>query len=144
MTDKEIMIICPNSNLKNYILKLQHERDKLRKYLIDICKLLGIDTRQSLLGANCLEFYTVLSSTAENRIKELKEWQEANQPTGICETCTAKSVEDMYKYKQALNEIEKIVNTDYYQDSWGTLAIKVNNIKGIINKVKEKTINEKS
>lgn len=112
MTDKEIMIICPNSNLKNYVLKLQHERDELRKYLIDICKLLGIDTGQSLLGANCLEFYTVLSSTAENRIKELKEWQEANQPTGICETCTAKSVEDMYKYKQALDRIENIVADD--------------------------------
>lgn len=84
--------------------------DELRKYLIDICNLLGIDTRQSLLGANCLEFYAVLSSTAENKIKELKEWREANQPTGICETCTAKSVEDMYKYKQALDEIEKYLD----------------------------------
>lgn len=68
---------------------------------------MGINTRQSLLGTNCLEFYTVLSSTAENKIKELKEWREANQPTGICETCTVKSVEDMYKYKKALNEIEE-------------------------------------
>lgn len=24
MTDKEIMITCPNSNLKSYILKLHH------------------------------------------------------------------------------------------------------------------------
>lgn len=107
MTDKETIIICPNANLKSYILNLQHERDELRKYLIDICNLLGIDTRQSLLGANCLEFYAVLSSTAENKIKELKEWREANQPTGICETCTAKSVEDMYKYKQVLNKIKE-------------------------------------
>ena len=59
MTDKEKIIICPNSNLKSYILILQHERDELRKYLIDICNLLSIDTRQSLLGTNCLEFYTV-------------------------------------------------------------------------------------
>ena len=109
MTDKEKIIICPNSNLKSYILNLQHERDELRKYLIDICNLLSIDTRQSLLGANCLEFYTVLSSTAENKIKELKEWREANQPTGICETCTVKSVEDMYKYKKALDEIGKLI-----------------------------------
>ena len=110
MTDKEKIIICPNSNLKSYILNLQHERDELRKYLIDICNLLSIDTRQSLLGTNCLEFYTVLSSTAENKIKELKEWREANQPTGICETCTVKSVEDMYKYKKALDEIGKLIS----------------------------------
>ena len=109
MTDKEKIIIYPNSNLKSYILNLQHERDELRKYLIDICNLLSIDTRQSLLGTNCLEFYTVLSSTAENKIKELKEWREANQPTGICETCTVKSVEDMYKYKKALDEIGKLI-----------------------------------
>ena len=72
MTDKEMMINYPNENLKSYILNLQHERDELRKYLIDIYKLLDINTRQSLLGTNCLEFYAVLSSTVENKIKELK------------------------------------------------------------------------
>ena len=71
MTDKETIIICTNSDLKSYILNLQHKRDELRKYLIGICDLLGIDTRQSLLGTNCLEFYAVLSSTAENKIKEI-------------------------------------------------------------------------
>lgn len=40
------------------------------------------------------------------------------------------------KCKQALDEIEKIANTDYYQDSWGTLAIKIDNIQNIINKAK--------
>lgn len=63
-----------NSNV--IISALKHEQSELRKYIIDICKLLGIDTRQSLLGANCLEFYAVLSSTAENKIKELKERKE--------------------------------------------------------------------
>nr|DAQ08488.1 MAG TPA: hypothetical protein [Caudoviricetes sp.] len=48
----------------------------------------------------------------EQECEELKEWQMANKPTGICETCTAKSVEDMYKYKQALDEIEGIAD-DY-------------------------------
>ena len=42
------------------------------------------------------------------------------------------------KSKQALDEIEKIVNIDYYQDSWTTLAIKIDNIREIINKTKEK------
>lgn len=48
----------------------------------------------------------------EQEVGELKEWQMANQPTGICETCTAKSVEDMFKYKQALDEIEDVAD-DY-------------------------------
>ena len=160
MTDKEKIIIYPNSNLKSYILNLQHERDELRKYLIDICNLLSIDTRQSLLGTNCLEFYTVLSSTAENKIKELKEWREANQPTGICETCTVKSVEDMYKYKKALDEIGKLISKfessdgcDYGDfdcencsdlDEDTVCAYKLKKvIKGIINKVKGET-NEES
>lgn len=40
------------------------------------------------------------------------------------------------RYKQALDEIEKIINDDYYQDGWGTLAIKIDSIKDIINKAK--------
>lgn len=46
--------------------RLMHERNELRKHIIDICKLLDIDTSQSILGANCLEFYAVLSSTAKD------------------------------------------------------------------------------
>ena len=53
--------------------QLMNERNELRKYIIDICKLLGIDTSQSILGANCLEFYAVLCSTAENKIEDLQE-----------------------------------------------------------------------
>lgn len=44
---------------------------------------------------------------------------------------------DFAKYSNALDEIEKIVNIDYYQDSWGTLAIKIDRIKEIINRTKE-------
>lgn len=53
--------------------QLMNERNELRKYIVDICELLGIDTSQSILGANCLEFYAVLCSTAENKIKDLQE-----------------------------------------------------------------------
>ena len=53
--------------------RLMNERNELRKYIIDICNLLYIDTSQSVLGANCLEFYAVLCSTAENKIKDLQE-----------------------------------------------------------------------
>lgn len=48
--------------------QLIHERNELRKYIIDICELLDINTSQSVLGANCLEFYAVLCSTAKNKI----------------------------------------------------------------------------
>lgn len=79
--------------------------------------------------------------------KELKEWQEANQPTGICETCTAKSVEDMYKYKQALYEVEQFINTacDACKEFTPSKQSDINcrycqktQIEKIINKVKEK------
>ena len=53
--------------------RLMHERNELRKYIIDICKLLDIDTRQSVLGANCLEFYAVLSSVAKDKVRNLQE-----------------------------------------------------------------------
>ena len=53
--------------------RLINERNELRKYIIDICNLLYIDTSQSVLGANCLEFYAVLCNTAENKIKDLQE-----------------------------------------------------------------------
>ena len=51
--------------------RLINERNELRKYIIDICKSLDIDTSQSILGANCLEFYAVLSSVAKDRIQNV-------------------------------------------------------------------------
>ena len=68
--------------------RLMNERNELRKYIIDICNLLYIDTSQSVLGANCLEFYAVLCSTAENKIKDLQE--------------------QLKRKEQALDEIEEI------------------------------------
>ena len=40
----------------------------------------------------------------EQENKELKEWKEANKPTGICETCTEKA-------NRTLDAIRKIINT---------------------------------
>lgn len=74
----------------------------------------------------------------EQECKELKEWQEANQPTGICETCTVKSIEDMYKYEQALDEIEDIADdynriektSQYYRDGFDQIQDIINAVKG--------------
>ena len=74
--------------------RLMNERNELRKYIIDICNLLYIDTSQSVLGANCLEFYAVLCSTAENKIKDLQEQLKRKE-------------EECGKYKQALGIIEE-------------------------------------
>ena len=127
--------------LKEQLKRKESECEELVKYLIDIFKALGIDTSQSLLGSNCIEFYAVRSDTAESKIKqykqeikELKEWQQANQPTGICETCTAKSVEDMYKYKQALDEVEYVCRNLLDDDYMRNVA---ESILNIINKMEE-------
>lgn len=65
------------------IKQLMNECNELRKYIIDICKLLEINSKQFISGVNCLEFYAVLTATAENRIK---------------------------RYKQTLVEIEKLIS----------------------------------
>ena len=59
----------PDDKYELIFKQLIHERNELRKYIIDICKSLSINTSQSVLGANCLEFYAVLTSTVKNRRK---------------------------------------------------------------------------
>lgn len=87
-----------------------------------------------------LQFWVVFRQLKrkEQELKELKEWQEANQPTGICETCTAESVKDMYKYKQALDEIENYVrdNSDFDKSDKLTSNTGAYDILEIINKAK--------
>lgn len=113
--------------------RLMNERNELRKYIVDICKLLGIDTDQSILGANCLEFYAVLSSTAKNKIRDLQEqlkrkeqelqaqrnFTTQEQRKIYCvaydKTCVTGNeckqkkcvFKDRLKYKQALDEIRQ-------------------------------------
>lgn len=69
-----------------------------------------------------------------------------NQPTEICETCTEKSVEDMYKCKQALKEIGDFLNRacdackEFTPNRQGDISCRYcqpTQILNIINKVKE-------
>lgn len=46
----------------------------------------------------------------QQQVKELQEWKDANKPTGICETCTAKSVQKVDIYRSVLTSINHIVN----------------------------------
>ena len=73
----------------------------------------------------------------KQEVKELKEWQEANQPTGICETCTAKSVEYADKCRIALVEIE-YVTKELFLGIENKDRQYCEKILDIINKTKEK------
>lgn len=42
--------------------------------------------------------------------KEIQNWKDANKPTGICETCTAKSIQEVDIYRSVLTSIKHIVN----------------------------------
>lgn len=146
--------------------RLMNERNELRKYIIDICKSLDIDTSQSILGVNCLEFYAVLCSTAENKIRDLQEQLKRKEQE--CEELKQwkKGAENLFKaqidnadkiinrYKQALDEIEKLMPkfdtsmgcdygdydcencSDLDEDIVCTYKLK-KVIKGIINKAKD-------
>ena len=84
--------------------RLMHERNELRKYIIDICKLLDIDTRQSVLGANCLEFYAVLSSVANEKIK-------------VLQTQLKRKEQVLDEIKEICNSVENIENINSLYDA---------------------------
>jgi len=67
----------------------------------------------------------------KQEVKKLKEWQEANQPTGICETCTAKSVIYSDKCQKALDGIGKLIRNDLINAGLGHIIL------NIIDKVEE-------
>ena len=46
----------------------------------------------------------------QQQVKELQEWKDANKPTGICETCTAKSLQSFDICWSALTCIDHIIN----------------------------------
>ena len=87
--------------------RLMNERNELRKYIIDICNLLYIDTSQSVLGANCLEFYAVLCSTAENKIKGLQEQLKRKEEE--CEKLYIQLKTDEEYHKEEENTLRKII-----------------------------------
>lgn len=132
--------------------RLMNERNELRKYIIDICKLLDIDTNSSVLGANCLEFYAVLCSTVNNKIKDLQQQlkrtgQRLQAEEQECETQryklnyyikkTTQLLDDIDNYKQAFDEIENIAGdynrvektSQYYRDGFDQIQGIINNIK---------------
>ena len=98
---------CFIKRLYKQLKRKEQECEELKKEKAEIKKYLGIS-----------------SKTIMQRLEELQERKDKL------------SVQE-YNYKQTLDEIEKIVSADYYDDSWGTLAIKIDSIKEIINKAKE-------
>lgn len=107
---------------KAKLKQLINERNELRKYIIDIWELLDINSNQSVLGANCVEFYAVLSSVARDRIKEYKEQlkrkeQECKEINLTNERLIAKKYslnEEILRLKEQLNDIQD--NCPYFAD----------------------------
>lgn len=82
----------------------------------------------------------LVRKTAE--CEELKEYIQANQPTGICETCMAKAILQNDKYRKALEEIEELISDDSFKicpidDSENCNYFTSRKILDIINKTKE-------
>lgn len=87
--------------------QLIHERNELRKYIIDICKSLDINTSQSVLGANCLEFYAVLSSVAKDKMKDLREQLKRKEQE--CNKLYIQLKADEEYHKEEENALRKII-----------------------------------
>lgn len=71
------------------------------------------------------------------KCEELKEYLQANQPTGICETRTAKAILQNDKCRKTLKEIEEIVDdynrvgktSQYYRDDYEQIIDIISNAK---------------
>ena len=128
-----------SSNKSELIFKkLIHGRNELRKYIVNICELLGIDTSKSILGANCLGFYAVLCSAAENKIGDLQEQlkrreQEVKELNLVNKRLGAELCGKLQNYMRALDEIEKYLDAQQkYFDGED-----YHNLLNIINSIKE-------
>ena len=103
----------PDDKYKLIFRQLIHERNELRKYIIDICELLDINTSQSVLGANCLEFYAVLSSVAKDKMKDLQEQlkrkeEEVKELNLVNKKLGAELCGKLQNYMRVFDEIKEI------------------------------------
>lgn len=134
---KGVIKQCPNCGeqfLSHIGAKLYEENEALKKQL----------EQQEALTETYKACYRAKHNDVKDELirlkqeaKELKEWQEANQPTGICETCTAKSVEYADKCRIALVEIE-YVTKELFLGVENKDRPYCEKILDIINKTKEK------
>ena len=118
--------------LKQKLQAKEQECEELKKGVLEQCPNCG-EKYLNRIGAELLEENTKL----KQEVRNLKEWQEANQPTGICETCTAKSVEYADKCRIALVEIE-YVTKELFLGVENKDRPYCEKILNIINKAKEK------
>ena len=94
---------------------------------------------QAELGSETTDRLAKQLEEKEQEREELKEYIQANKPTGICETCTAQALIQNDKYRKALNEIEKVCLKDTYTFADGTQIRydTLDDILNIIDKVKK-------
>lgn len=108
MTDKEQIIINGVDVGECEYLTYQLEEDGQYYWFCKISPTGGPDECE--YNPECF-YKRVLKQLAHKtqECEELKEWLQANQPTGICETCMAKAILQNDEYRKALEEIEKII-----------------------------------
>lgn len=89
------------------------------------------------LCEDCPNCYFKQLARKTQECEELKKYIQANQPTGICKTCTAKALLENDKYRQSLKEIERICLEDAYTFADGTRIRydTLDDILSIINKL---------
>ena len=112
---------------------------KVRNELIHKVQECDFWKHQAELGSETTDRLAKQLEEKEQEREELKEYIQANKPTGICETCTAQALIQNDKYRKALNEIEKVCLKDTYTFADGTQIRydTLDDILNIIDKVKK-------
>lgn len=90
-----------------------------------------INIIESLLDVYAIEIVDVNKLYEENRqlkvqVADLEEWRTANQPTGICETCTDSSVQLNTVYKRVLQKARDTLT--YYENVVPEKSIKSDSV----------------
>ena len=85
-------------------------RKKIMNRLISECEYYSNDMNKcrntfdgKCIKDNCAVYKLML------KCLELQEWKDANKPTGICETCTAKSLQAYDICRNALSDIDQVI-----------------------------------
>lgn len=122
MIDREIII----DDQKETIHRLQQECTEKTNTIIALGEQLQRKTQE------CEEL--------KEQLAYLTEYRKQNQ---TCQECYEDGYnvgkyenKELNRYRKALKEIEGIVIKDHYDDNWADIAIKIDSIRNIINKVK--------
>lgn len=81
----------------------------INKYFVEI-----VDNGGGTIGYTVVSPGKLLTEIIKQnkKLQALKEWKEANKPTGICETCTEKTLLQNDRYRNQIILLRKIIPDD--------------------------------